>query len=269
MIGIGQVQISVDNPLKYSLTTRFKDRHILRLLAPGPGERVLDVGCGIGYLSGLACQSGAQVYGVDTSAVALKKGVVLTGHKTLSCASAEQLPFQDATFDKVIFADVIEHVSDDKAALTEILRVCKDGARVVVATPAIEAVFTETRMKTLLHGEEDHFLKNVRNGYSAEKLSELMQVASIRPREVVYTNFYLAELMLGLTKVLYYFKQRSYKTQADLIKLTRSPAFFFYKKIIFPLFLGIGRIEEKLLQGRSKGHCLIIGGQVIKEARCA
>ena len=115
----------MDNPLKYSLTTRFKDRHILRLLAPRAGERVLDVGCGIGYLSGLAREAGARVYGVDMSPDALKSGIDMVGRQAFSCASADRLPFPDGVFDKVMFADVIEHVPDDAAALSEIRRVCK------------------------------------------------------------------------------------------------------------------------------------------------
>ncbi|MDE0939414.1 MAG: class I SAM-dependent methyltransferase, partial [Pirellulales bacterium] len=61
----------MENPLKYSLTTRFKERQILRLLDIRPGERLLDVGCGIGYLSGLASSCGAQIVGIDMSRKAL------------------------------------------------------------------------------------------------------------------------------------------------------------------------------------------------------
>tara|TARA_B100001094_G_C17939561_1_gene674807 strand:- start:638 stop:805 length:168 start_codon:yes stop_codon:yes gene_type:complete len=41
------------NPLHFSLTTRFKKRQIFQMLDVKPKERILDVGCGIGYLSGL------------------------------------------------------------------------------------------------------------------------------------------------------------------------------------------------------------------------
>ena len=257
----------MDNPLKYSLTTRFKDRHILRLLDLHPGERVLDVGCGIGYLSGLAAEVGVEVCGVDMSSAALKHGASLVRRQPFACAGADQLPFPDDSFDKVIFADVIEHVPDDGAALREIWRVCRPGAKVAVATPAIEALFTETRMKTLLHGEEDQYLKNVCDGYTAEYLSRMMDEAGMHPEEVVYTNFYLVELLLGLTKLLYFAKQRRYKSQADLVRLSTSPLFELYKKVVFPIFLGIGRAEEKVLQGHCKGHCLIVGGRVEKKTR--
>lgn len=255
----------MDNPLKYSLTTRFKDRHILRLLAVEPQDRVLDVGCGIGYLVGLAAKTASQVCGVDPSPQALGGAIGLMGSRIFACAGADQLPFPEATFDKVIFADVIEHVGDDRQALREISRVCKAGAKVVVTTPAIEAPFTTTWMKTLLHGDEDQFLKNVRHGYSAASLTALMRECGIEVQNITYTNFYLTELILGMVKVMYYFKNRHYRTQADLVANAQSALFKLYKKILFPLFLWIGRAEERLLQGRCKGHCLIAQGQVVRQ----
>ena len=83
-------------------------------------------------------------------------------------AGAGGLPFATDSFDKVIFADVIEHVPDDHQALGEIVRVAKQGARIVISTPALEGVFTETWLKTYLHGEEDEFQKNYREGYTTE-----------------------------------------------------------------------------------------------------
>jgi SAM-dependent methyltransferase len=257
----------MENPLKYSLTTRFKDRHILGLLGLEPRDRVLDVGCGIGYLVGLAGQGGSRACGIDPSPEALAGAVGLMGSRIFACAGADRLPFREAVFDKVIFADVIEHVDDDRQALREIARVCKDGARVVVTTPAIEAPFTTTRMKTLLHGDEDHLLKNVRHGYSASSLAALMGECGIEAQNITYTNFYLTELILGMVKLVYFFKNRRYRTQADLLASARSFGFGFYRRVLFPLFLRIGRAEEWLLQGRCKGHCLIVQGAVVKEER--
>ena len=126
-----------ENPLKYSLTTRFKQRQILCLLDLRPSDRLLDVGCGIGYLSGLAHSSGANVVGIDMSHRALLHARDrVNGH--FAAAGAGKLPCSDNSFDICIFADVIEHVTDDSLALSEIVLVSKAGAVIVMSTPALE-----------------------------------------------------------------------------------------------------------------------------------
>ena len=252
-----------ENPLKYSLTTRFKQRQILRFLNLRPSDRLLDVGCGIGYLSGLADSSGADVVGIDMSYRALLHARDrVKGH--FANAGAGELPFADNSFDKVIFADVIEHVPDDSLALSEIVRVAKAGAVIVISTPALEGVFTETWLKTFLHGEEDEFQKNYREGYTTTSLCELMQAQSITNTQVAYTNFFLSEILLGIAKLAYVTQKERYDTQADLVDVADSWLFKVYKKVIFPVFLGVGYFEEMLVHRWAKGHCLIVGGSVHK-----
>ena len=252
-----------ENPLRYSLTTRFKERQILRLLNIRPSDRLLDVGCGIGYLSGLARSSGADVVGIDMSFRALLHARDrVKGH--FATAGAGELPFADNSFDRVIFADVIEHVPDDSLALCEIVRVAKAGAVIVISTPALEGVFTETWLKTFLHGEEDEFQKNYREGYTTASLCQLMQAKSINNTQVAYTNFFLSEILLGIAKIAYATQKERYDTQADLFDVADSWIFKVYKKVIFPVFLWIGYFEERLVRRWAKGHCLIIGGSVHK-----
>jgi ubiquinone/menaquinone biosynthesis C-methylase UbiE len=252
-----------ENPLKYSLTTRFKERQILRLLDIKPGDRLLDVGCGIGYLSGLAKARGAEIVGIDMShhALAHARAQVAGGFVN---AGAGELPFAADSFDKVIFADVIEHVPDDRQALGEIVRVAKRDAQIVISTPALEGIFTETWIKTYLHGEEDEFQKNYREGYTTDSLRALMQDCAIGNTHVAYTNFVLSELLLGVTKLAYGSQKARYNSQADLVDVADSWLFKIYKHLVFPIFLALGRIEEMLIGRWAKGHCLIIEGSVLK-----
>jgi glycosyltransferase involved in cell wall biosynthesis len=107
----------------------------IKLLADGT-KFLLVVGCGIGYLCGLGREEGAQVYGMDKSLDALHYAAATVEGK-FAAASADGLPFRSDSFDKIIFADVIEHVPDDHKVLEKIVRVAKPGARIVVSTPAL------------------------------------------------------------------------------------------------------------------------------------
>jgi ubiquinone/menaquinone biosynthesis C-methylase UbiE len=99
------------------------------------GRRVLDVGCGTGTLATwLAEHAAARVWGVDTSpemlAVARKKVPAGVGLKE---GRAEELPFKDGWFERVVMMLVIHHV-DRTAALAEIHRVLGEEGRLVIGT---------------------------------------------------------------------------------------------------------------------------------------
>jgi SAM-dependent methyltransferase len=110
-----------------------------RLSLPA-GSRVLDAGCGSGRTMQELVEYGA-VSGLelnaDAAALARDRGLgeVMIGR-------LEELPWEDGTFDLVTCLDVIEHVPDDVAALTELLRVCRPGGWLLVTVPAYQALWS-------------------------------------------------------------------------------------------------------------------------------
>ena len=91
-----------------------------------PGARVLDVGSADGPS---VAWLGDRV-AVDIDIRGLRDGGV--------CASAEALPFADATFDIVSAFDVVEHCEHEHIALSEFRRVCKPGGLVLLSVPAYQ-----------------------------------------------------------------------------------------------------------------------------------
>lgn len=108
----------------------------LERIAPGPGERILDVGCGTGTLLHVLSVSDPTLglAGVDLSpemlAVAKRR---LEGAADLREGWAERLPFPDAAFDIAVSTSVLHYLPDPHAALAEMKRVLKPGGRAVVS----------------------------------------------------------------------------------------------------------------------------------------
>ena len=95
--------------------------------------KVLDVGCGVGYLLRAAQAEGWEVAGLDLdrAAVDIAKQAGLDAH----WAVADEMPFPKETFDVVTFLNVVEHLPWPHSTLEAIYRVLKPGGMLVLETP--------------------------------------------------------------------------------------------------------------------------------------
>ncbi|GAA4073204.1 class I SAM-dependent methyltransferase [Nonomuraea sp. NPDC050663] len=117
-------------------------------LPVGPGVRVLDLGCGGGRHAFEVLRRGADVVAFDMDQTELdsvksmflameEAGEVPEGaHGETVHGNALEMPFEDASFDKVIAAEILEHIPDDMAAMRELLRVLKPGGTAAITVPA-------------------------------------------------------------------------------------------------------------------------------------
>jgi SAM-dependent methyltransferase len=111
---------------------------LMRLL-PAPPARLLECGCGTGWLAYFLAKRGYQVVATDVSAEAIQlaqthppfhKGAV----PDFRVADTEQLDF-DAEFDVVVFFDSLHHAVDEFAALQAAFRALRPGGRCVMMEP--------------------------------------------------------------------------------------------------------------------------------------
>lgn len=126
------------NVRHYMMVRRF--REVLERADLRAGQRVLDMGCGWAYGTHWARTLGCQVTGIDLGMDQLRwarQSLPDAGALGLALANAKAMPYADATFDRAVSVEMMEHVfrPDRAQVFAEIARVVKPGGRVAISTP--------------------------------------------------------------------------------------------------------------------------------------
>ena len=157
------------------------------ILALKPGEHVLDVGSGPGFLADeMAQEVGAdgRVAGVDPSESMLALAKRQTAAAEFQSGDALSLPFADETFDVVVSTQVLEYVEDVAAALAEARRVLRPGGRLLVLDTDWDSIVWRTadldRMNRVLDAWADHLA----DPRLPRRLPGLMREAGLEPEHV-------------------------------------------------------------------------------------
>ena len=114
-----------------------------------PGERLLDLGSGGGRHAFEAMRRGGSVTALDADVAGIKDvsammtalaaddpAVTATGGSGISMAGdARRLPFSAGAFDRIIAAEVLEHILEDRVVLAELARVLRPGGTMAVTVP--------------------------------------------------------------------------------------------------------------------------------------
>lgn len=116
-----------------------------------PGDKVLEIGCGIGTVMAELKQQGYDVCGTDISQVAIEYGRRKYEGVRLEVQPAEELRFDDASFDMVLSFDLFEHIARIDRHVAEVHRVLKPGGYYLFQTPNkwSNAIFETLTHKTL------------------------------------------------------------------------------------------------------------------------
>ena len=123
-------------------------------------SRALEVGCGPGRVTAMMADTGATVTGVDLVPAMIETARTLHPDIAFVEANAEQLPFEDDSFDVVLINFVIHHFARPDVVCAEVRRVLTPGGRFVFAGPIeplefmafIEGLTTHHTMAALAHG---------------------------------------------------------------------------------------------------------------------
>jgi len=109
-------------------------------------SRLLEIGLGLGHLVG-QLEDSFETYGLDLNhwAVAQSKSVVK--RTSLETASAQDLPYADATFGVVIIKHIVEHLPDPERAIREIGRILEPNGILILATPNLDGLLRPLKGK--------------------------------------------------------------------------------------------------------------------------
>ncbi len=162
-----------------------------RRLGLMPGDRVLDLGCGFGRHAYGALRRGADVVACDMGRAELaevrsmvaairRSGEIPNGAAgTAVGGNAGRLPFTDGAFDRIIAAEVLEHIADDGTALAELARVLRPGGVLAVTVPS----WLPEKLCWAL--SEDYHAPAVPDGhvriYTLRRLRALLRAAGLAP----------------------------------------------------------------------------------------
>jgi len=111
---------------------------IARAAGTGTGVDLLDVGCGGGTLLGLLKQRGFRAMGVDFSPEAAKVAEEENGVRVV-VGSLGEAAFPDQSFDIVTLFHVMEHVTNPRDVLAEVLRILRPNGAIVLQVPNIDS----------------------------------------------------------------------------------------------------------------------------------
>ncbi len=179
-----------------------------------PGDKILEIGCGIGTVVAELARQGYDAMGTDISQVAIEYGRAKYGNVRLEVQPAEELPYADGTFDIVLSFDLFEHIARIDRHVGEVQRVLKPGGHYLFETPnKFSNVVAETlaykslkwrrvhpslhtpgqlRRRLARHGFETRFIKmDQMNEYTRSKLRKLGPVGRLVER-IDFTRLPLA-----------------------------------------------------------------------------
>lgn len=122
---------------KYALlnTPIETNRHVARVvrhLAPREEDRILEIGCGRGFVTRRIQKLCPQTQGVDVNPEVIRHGVA----PNLRAMDVLSLEFEAASFDKIYSFHTIEHIGDIARAFQEIERMLRPGGRLLLVYPA-------------------------------------------------------------------------------------------------------------------------------------
>jgi len=177
-----------------------------------PHERVLDLGCGGGRHAYESLRRGADVVALDASDAELKEVAVLLaamveegeaacGAGVAVNGNALALPFPDHAFDRVIAAEVLEHIPRDTAALVELARVLRPGGTMAVTVPRWGPELVNWALSDAYHSVEGGHVRIYRRSTVISRLQGVgLRVMGWHHAHALHTPYWWLRCAVGVDR---------------------------------------------------------------------
>ena len=195
-----------------------------------PNDKILEIGCGIGSIVSELSKNGYEIAGTDISTQAIEYGLKKYGDIKLQVQPAEELQFDNNSFDVVLSFDLFEHIAKIDRHISEVHRVLKDDGLYLLQTPnkysnvifetmyhkslkwrrAHPSLHTPGQLKRrfLKHGFETQFTKmNPINEFTINKLRK-----KFGPISSIFEHINFCRLPLVLQTNLYVIARKTAKS---------------------------------------------------------
>lgn len=149
--------------------------------------KILDCGCGTGFLLKDLDKLYKSSYGLDISYDMLKKAQEDVHESNIIMGDAETLPFSEKSFDAVVCRGSLHHLPFPQKALYEIHKSLKKGGSLVLSEPCIDSIIIRL-LRKILYKKSDRF----RKGHSVFKLRDLenfLKISGFDIEKVKYFGF--------------------------------------------------------------------------------
>jgi SAM-dependent methyltransferase len=161
------------------------ERHV----APG---RLLDVGCGLGYLLEAAAARGWEPYGVELSVEGARRAAEGVGAHRVFCGALEQAPLEPASFQAVTLTDVLEHLPDPVGSLRRCRELLAPGGVVLIATPQVGSFSQRLLGRHWFQYKDEHLQLFTRRALGVALERAGLQAVAFAPVRKLLSLHYLA-----------------------------------------------------------------------------
>lgn len=183
--------------------TRYRLEKVFEIYGPKRGEKVLDLGCGVGTFSMELARMGVEVTGLDYSEESISICRRLAQDLNLKAefvlADATSTGFASASFDVIICADLVEHLYLEvfERLIGEVKRVLKVGGKLIIWTPNPGHIFEYMKQRNIiLKKDEGHVGYRTLRELKEELTDQGFRIRRAYHRESHLPVFNIAERLL-------------------------------------------------------------------------